>query len=136
MALTNRSAITLPDLWSRLMDPIDLTRSAIKVEEFREDGALVVRAELPGIDPDRDVELTIADGVLRLHAERREEHTDDGTDGYRSEFRYGSFDRTLRLPAGTTKEEVAATYRDGILEVHIPMNGDAVEEKRVPIAKG
>lgn len=45
----------------------------IRVEEYREDGTLVVRADLPGIDPDKDVELTVADGMLHIQAERRQE---------------------------------------------------------------
>ena len=45
----------------------------IRIEEYREDGTLVIRADLPGIDPDKDVELTVAGGMLHIEAERREE---------------------------------------------------------------
>ena len=44
----------------------------IKVEEFTKDGTLVIRAELPGIDPDKDVEITVEGGILHITAERRE----------------------------------------------------------------
>jgi HSP20 family protein len=50
----------------------------IHVEEYREDGTLVVRADLPGIDPDKDVELTVADGMLHIEAQRREEESGKG----------------------------------------------------------
>ena len=84
---------------SELMDSLDRMfetaagPAPIRVEEFVDDKTLVVRAELPGVDPDKDVEITIDNGYLRIHAERqeKEEHKDKGR--FRSEFRYGSFSR-------------------------------------------
>ena len=52
-----------------------MTDDMIRVDEFRENGTLVVRAELPGLDPDKDVELTVVDGTLRIKAEHEEEET-------------------------------------------------------------
>jgi len=107
----------------------------IPVEEFDEDGSLVIRAELPGIDPDKDVDLTVSDGMLLIKAERREsERTEDK--GYvRREMRYGSFARTLPLPDGADESDVSASYKDGILEVRVPV---ATPEpgKKIPIGKG
>jgi HSP20 family protein len=101
----------------------------VRVEELTEEGAYVIRAELPGIDPDRDVEITVADGVLALRAERREEKKEEKSGGvYRTEFRYGSFYRAVPLPTGAKEEEVAATYKDGILEVRIPVDPHQVKE--------
>ena len=57
----------------------------MRVEENLQVGEYVLRAELPGIDPDKDVEISIANGVLTVTAERREEHKEQ----QRSEFRYG-----------------------------------------------
>ena len=48
-----------------------VTDDVIRVDEYQEDDTLVVRAELPGIDPDRDVEITVSDGVIHIRAERR-----------------------------------------------------------------
>lgn len=108
----------------------------MKVEEFVEDGTCVIRAELPGIDPDRDVEIGVtADGILHLRAERQERSDDDRPDGYRSEFSYGLLERSLRLPPGTTSDDVTAAYKDGILEVRVP--APKSEEKpasKIPIA--
>jgi HSP20 family molecular chaperone IbpA len=51
----------------------------MRVEEFVDDDKLVVRAEIPGIDPDRDVEVDVQDHSLRIRAERRaERHADEG----------------------------------------------------------
>lgn len=94
---------------------------AIRVEERRDKDAIVVRAEIPGVDPEHDIELTVADGTLHLEAERREEKEEKDKAGYtRRELRYGTFSRSLPLPAGVTEADVSATYKDGILEVRIP----------------
>ena len=112
----------------------------MRVEEFVEGDTCVIRAELPGIDPDKDVEITIADGVLHLAAHREERSEDKQGDSYRTEFRYGSFERRLRLPEGTTDADVKASYTDGILEVRVPLPKvpEAVEPQvtKVPIEHG
>jgi HSP20 family protein len=92
----------------------------IYVEEYREDGTLVVRADLPGIDPDTDVELTISQGMLHIEAERREEEKREGKGYLRREVRYGSVSRSLPLPEGVTEADITATYKDGVLEIRIP----------------
>ena len=101
----------------------------IHVEVSREDGTLVVRADLPGIDPDKDVELTIAGGMLHIEAERREEEKHEEKGYLRQELRYGSLSRSLPLPEGVTEADIAATYKDGVLEIRIP------EPKREPAKK-
>jgi len=92
----------------------------MRVEEFVDGDTAVVRAEMPGIDPDSDVEITVEDGILHVRAHREERTEEDRPEGYRSEFRYGSFERSVRLPEGTTEADITATYTDGILEVRVP----------------
>ena len=58
----------------------------IKVEEFTDQDHIVIRAELPGVDPERDIDVTVDDGVLTIRAERREGRQDKTAEGYRSEF--------------------------------------------------
>jgi HSP20 family protein len=110
----------------------------IEVDEFRDGDTEVIRAELPGIDPDKDVELTVADGMLRIKAERRvEEKTEDR--GYtRHELRYGSFMRMLPLPEGASESDITASYNDGILEVRVPVPKEVTgpEPTKIAIAKG
>ena len=100
----------------------------IKVEEYQEGERRIVRADLPGVDPDKDISVTVDDGLLRLHGERRaEEH-----DRYRTEIRYGSFDRVLTLPSGTQPGVVTAEYADGGLTVTMPAPAP-VEPKAIPV---
>ena len=121
----------MPDLWKDLLDDSDM-----KVEEFRDGDTLVVRAEMPGIDPDNDVEITVSDNMLHLRAERRSESKTEDKKGYRSEFRYGSFSRTVRLPAGASEDDVEASYNDGILEVRIPVDESSNGARKIPISRG
>jgi HSP20 family protein len=94
----------------------------LRVEEYRDGDDLVVRAELPDIDPDKDLEITVSEGVLGISAERQEKTEHKDKSSYRSEFRYGSFSRNIALPQGVTENDVAASYKDGVLEVrvHVP----------------
>jgi HSP20 family protein len=92
----------------------------IRVEEYTQDGTLVVRAELPGIDPDKDVRLSVANGRLAIEAERHEEGEVDRDGFMLRELRYGTFSRSLPLAAGVTAASITATYKDGLLEVRIP----------------
>lgn len=106
-----------------------------RMEQFTDDdGTIVVRAELPGIDPDDDVEITIAEGRMTISGERREHTETDDQQMYRSEFRYGSFSRTIPIPSGACLDDVTATYRDGILEVRVPVDDERPTVTKVPIS--
>lgn len=120
----------VPDIWRETFDV-----SPMKIEEFESDDHLIVRAEMPGIDPDEDVEITVTDHRLNVKAERRSETKEEDVSGWRSEFHYGSFERTMTLPPGATEDDVTATYEDGILEIRIPINTEAEPAKRVPITR-
>lgn len=107
--------------------------NAMHLEEYIEDGSCVIRAELPGLDVDKDVEISVADGMLHVQAHREERKEDERPSGYRSEFRYGSFARSVRLPAGVTESDVKATYKDGILEIRFPMPAEEKPATKVPV---
>lgn len=134
MALMRREHFEFPELWRRFFEP-DFTSAWMRVEEFVDGDALVVRAELPGIDPDKDVELTVTEGMLHVRAEREEKSEHKTKQGYRSEFHYGAFERSLPLPAGTKEEDVSASYRDGILEIRVPMREEKTATTRVQITR-
>ena len=99
----------------------------IRVEDYLEGDHYTVRAELAGIDPEKDVEVTVGSGYLTIRAERH-----DKTEGKRrSEFRYGAFTRSLPLPANADEDDVKATYHDGILTIAVGLQ----TEKKEPVKK-
>jgi len=120
-----------PDLVEWFEEPFMALRpylaQPIRVEDYLEDDHYVVRAELAGIDPEKDVEVTVGAGYLTIHAQRH-----DKTEGkHRSEFRYGAFTRSLPLPANANEDGVQATYHDGILTISIGLH----TEKKEPVKK-
>jgi HSP20 family protein len=136
MSLVRREWSDVPDMIRRVFET-DVEKGWLRVEEFVDAGALVVRAEMPGIDPDKDVEITVADGVLTITASREEKTEHKEKDSYRSEFRYGSFSRSVVLPAGATEEDVTAAYTDGVLEVRVPLGEEPKPEpKKIPVTRG
>ena len=130
-ALLPRSPRTLiPDLVEWFEEPFVPLRTylpqAIKVEDYIEDDHYVIRAELAGIDPAKDVEVTVGAGYLTIRAERQEK-----TEGkHRSEFRYGSFSRSLQLPSAANEDDITAGYRDGILTVSVGLKTEEKESAR------
>jgi len=112
---------TWPERWRRMFDLDADLGGWLRVEEYQDGDTLVVRAELPEVDPDKDVEVMISDGMLHIRAQRTERSEHRDKEGYRSEFRYGSFERDVLLPLGVEERQVAATYKDGVLEVRVPV---------------
>lgn len=107
----------------------------IRIEQDVDRDRIVVRAELPGIDPDEDVDINVADGMLQIRAERREDVSEERDGRRHSEFHYGSFARAITLPAGASADDVKATYHDGILEVVVPVDAQQAEATRVPVSR-
>lgn len=103
----------------------------LRVETATEDDRYVLRAEAPGMDPDEDLSVTIEHGAVTIRAERSE----STTSAQHSEFRYGSFSRTLALPPDASEDDVTASYDKGILEVSIGLNQHAQRSRQVPISR-
>lgn len=102
----------------------------IKIEDDMQDGRYTLRAELPGIDPDKDVDITVRDGILTIKGERTERKDTKG----RSEFTYGSFTRSVTLPAGSDVEDIKATYDKGILAVSVGVSEPVADaEKHIAV---
>jgi len=89
--------------------------SPMRVEDYLRDGTYLVRAELPGLDPEHDIDVTVSRGVLTIHAERH----DEPAGRQHSEFRYGTFSRSVTLPPGADEQQIDAVYSHGILEVAV-----------------
>lgn len=121
----------IPRLWAEMNEWFeqDLMPRGIRLEDRITDTEYTVRAELPGLDPDKDIQLTVAHGMLTIRAERKEQTQTT----YRTEFRYGVFERSVRLPANADESKIKANYRNGILEITIPLTPVEVA-RRIPIS--
>ncbi|MGE5287535.1 MAG: Hsp20/alpha crystallin family protein [Micromonosporaceae bacterium] len=109
--------------------PPFLAGQVFRLEESIRDNRYVIRAELPGLDPESDIEVTVDGRILTIRAERRQK--DDGA--YRSEFRYGSLARAIRLPASVDAAEIRARYENGVLEVSVPAREVRPQGTRIPV---
>jgi predicted unusual protein kinase regulating ubiquinone biosynthesis (AarF/ABC1/UbiB family)/HSP20 family molecular chaperone IbpA len=130
----SRFRALFPDLADWLESPWSgpppfLTGQVFRLEEAIRDNRYVIRAELPGLDPENDIEVTVDGCILTIRAERRQQ--DNGP--YRSEFRYGSLAREVTLPARVDPADVTARYDKGVLEVSVPVAEAKPEGTRIPI---
>jgi len=89
------------------------------VDIFERPDHLVIRAEVPGV-PMEDLDVRIENGVLTLHGERKRDTDVKEENAQRMERVYGSFTRSFSLPTTVDAAKVAATYRNGVLEVTVP----------------
>ena len=80
---------------------------------------IIVRADLPGMEQ-KDVEVTVQDGTLTIRGERKEEKEVKEEEYYHSERWAGAFVRNLTLPPGVDADKIKATFKNGVLEVHVP----------------
>lgn len=107
-------------------------RHTIPIEVTSDDGQYVLKAELPGVDPDKDITITVDGDILKVSAE----HEESSETKDHSEFRYGSFERAVRLPEVIDPEDVKAEYADGILAVSVAVRQPRESRARtVPVTR-
>lgn len=95
------------------------------------DKEIRITAELPGLE-EKDVEITVEDGVLTLRGEKRSA-TEDKDRGY-SERSYGRFERSIALPRGVEHDKSTATFDQGVLTITLPKSTEAIDNgRRIPI---
>jgi HSP20 family protein len=92
-----------------------------QIEVEQRDNAIVVRADLPGMNAD-EIDVTIEDGMLVISGERQDVRRDEREGIVRSEVSYGTFYRTIPLPDGADENNIAAVVRNGVLEVVVPVS--------------
>ncbi|MEC9367069.1 MAG: Hsp20/alpha crystallin family protein [Pseudomonadota bacterium] len=98
------------------------------------DKQIVVEAELPGID-EKDVSVSLQDGVLTIKGEKKFEKKEEKDDYVSMERRYGSFQRAMRLPEGIDEDKVKADFAKGVLTVTLPKSPEAAKkEKKISIS--
>ena len=98
------------------------------VESYVKDGNLVVRADVPGLEL-KDLEVSVLRNVLTIKGERKTEKEVKKEDYLRREVSYGSFERRMSLPDGASTDQVKANFKNGVLEITIPMAKEAMAKK-------
>ncbi|MBV8774345.1 MAG: Hsp20/alpha crystallin family protein [Deltaproteobacteria bacterium] len=104
------------------------------LESYVDNGKLVVRADLPGIDP-KDVEITASGDQLMIRGRREQRREEKGHDFIHREVAYGSFERVVKLPSGVDPDQIKASYNNGVLELTAPLPEQS-QTRRVPIQSG
>jgi len=106
------------------------------VDVAEKDGAYEITAELPGIN-EKDIEVKLANGVLTIKGEKKEEKEETRKDYHLSERRYGSFQRSFQVPDGIDAEKIAASFVKGVLTVTLPKSAEAKQkEKKIAVKAG
>ncbi len=127
IAPTMAEMLRRPERWleeeSSFVPSIDLQET---------NNAYVVRAEMPGIDPN-NLNISVKNGVLDLKGEKKEEKESGEKGDYWTERRYGAFHRRIPLDQEIKEDEVKATYKEGILRIELPKAEEAAGSKSIPI---
>lgn len=122
---------TFGDFGSSLLS--SQTTWAPALDVYTEGDTLHARLELPGIDPDADVDIEVENGVLRVSGERKQTAEHEGDGWFRREMHYGFFERRIGLPEGVDAEGVKASYEAGILDIAIPMPAQPKTKVKVEV---
>ncbi len=96
---------------------------------------IVVKADLPGMD-EKDINLTIQNGVLSLRGEKKSEHTDERENYHVMERSYGSFQRSIRLPETINEDKADARFDKGVLTITLPKRPEMVSTQKKIEIKG
>ena len=132
------------DLWSspfrRSMWPVEAFwrrqlpwGAAPAVDVVESEKAYEITAELPGLD-EKDIEVKLANGGLTIKGEKSEEKEEKKKDYYLHERRFGSFERSFRVPEGVDADKIEATFQKGVLTVTLPKTPEAQKaEKKIAV---
>ncbi|MFM1815590.1 MAG: hypothetical protein RLZ98_2285 [Pseudomonadota bacterium] len=99
------------------------------VDVRESDGKIIVEAELPGLE-EKDVDVTLRDGVLRIRGEKKSEREEKKDDYHLTERSYGRYERAFRLPEGIDEDKIAAELKNGVLHITVPKKPEAVRSER------
>lgn len=101
------------------------------VDIYETDHALVMKAELPGFSKD-DISIELKDNTLFIKGERKRQDEVSESNYHRTERVYGAFQRSFQLPITVEHDKIQASYKDGILELHLPKT-PAAQPKRIAV---
>jgi HSP20 family protein len=107
--------------------------SAPVVDVVEKEKEFQISAELPGLD-EKDIEVSVADDLLTIKGEKKEEKEERAKNYYVSERRYGALQRSFQLPSGIDAEKIEANFQKGVLTLTLPKTPEAqTKEKRIAI---
>ena len=101
------------------------------LDVWETEAELIYAFDLPGV-PEDAIKIEVADDTLTVTAERMREEEKSTDRFYRFERRFGSFSRAVGLPPGVDESKIAALYKDGVIEIHVPKPAEQ-KPRRIPI---
>jgi HSP20 family protein len=108
--------------------------ASMPIEVSETDTELVVKAALPGVKPE-EVDVTVANDVLTIKAEHKEQTEDNKREFYRREIRYGAFSRSLSLPVKVDADQAEASYDNGVITLRLP-KAASIRPKQIKVSSG
>jgi HSP20 family protein len=106
------------------------------VDVYERNNELVIHADLPGLSKD-DVKVDVTEDGIIIQGERKREHEEEREGVYRAERSHGSFYRLIPLPEGAMSDQAKATFKDGVLEITMPVPPEQVRRgRRLEITEG
>jgi HSP20 family protein len=122
----------LPHGWSRAAVPGDLLTWAPHADVTQHGDELLIRVDLPGVQKN-DIKVNVSEDAVTIQGERHRAQEEERDGVYRSERSYGSFRRTIVLPAGVVADQAKASFTNGVLEIRMPA-GPRAEGRPIEIA--
>ncbi|RZW05658.1 MAG: Hsp20/alpha crystallin family protein [Rhodobacteraceae bacterium] len=130
------NALSRPEMNWRSGLPGQGDAIGLRVDVSETEGEIQVTSELPGVD-EKDVDVSLADDVLRIRAEKRSDSESGDKTWHVVERSYGTFERAIRVPAGIDPDSVNARFEKGILTVTMPKPPEAGQSaKKIAITSG
>ncbi len=134
---TERFRDDIDELFDRFFGELGENGNAMPIwpamESFVKDGNLVMRVDLPGVNP-KDIDVAVADNLLTIRASRERQGKEHRKGLRRREVSYGTFQRSMTLPPGVKTDQIKANYRNGVLELSMP--APELEGRKIPIEIG
>lgn len=104
-----------------------------QIDEMEDEKGFHIKVDLPGMD-EKDVEITVSDGLLTIKGEKKREEEQKDKDFYRKERSFGSFRRTLTIPADVNEAKIEASFKKGVLSIDLPKSEEAKKKvKRIAV---
>jgi HSP20 family protein len=104
---------------------------SVDIDVYEEKDEIVAKAELPGMSKD-DINVNVSDHILTIKGEKKKEEETKDEDYFFSERSYGTFVRSIELPADVQTEKAKANFKNGILEIRLPKTEEA-KKKEIPV---